>query len=57
MRLALSGACVLALAAAAGPAFADRIENPLALFNGLDKITGVTTSFEVPVNQDTSSAA
>jgi len=52
MRLIAPGACVMALTLLAGPAFAERIENPLALFNGLDKITGVTTSFEVPVNQD-----
>jgi len=52
MRFIAPGACVIALTLFAGPAFADRIENPLALFNGLDKITGVTTSFEVPINQE-----
>jgi hypothetical protein len=52
MRSTLLGACAVALACGAGPAKADRITNPLALFNGLDKITGVTTSFEVPVNQE-----
>ena len=45
-RLILGGTL---LAAAAGAAHADRIENPLAVFNGLDKITGVTTSFEIAV--------
>jgi hypothetical protein len=38
--------------AAAVPAAADRISNPIALFNGLDKITGVTTSFEVKINEE-----
>ncbi len=33
-------------AAAAGP-----IENPIAVFAGLDKITGTITSFEVPIGQ------
>ncbi len=31
------------------PAYAERIKNPIALFSGLDKITGITTSFEIPV--------
>lgn len=34
-----------------GPAFADRISNPIAVFAGLDKITGVTTTFEVPIGE------
>lgn len=46
------GACLVALIGCTGPALADRISNPIALFNGLDKITGVTTAFEVPVNQE-----
>ncbi len=36
------------------PAAAERIKNPIALFSGLDKITGVTTNFEVPVGTDKS---
>jgi hypothetical protein len=42
---------LLALAGLAlcGPARSERIKNPIALFSGLDKITGVTTNFEVPV--------
>jgi hypothetical protein len=28
----------------------ERVSNPTALFAGLDKITGVTTSFEVPID-------
>jgi hypothetical protein len=35
-----------------GPAFAERISNPFAVFNGLDKITGVTTTFEVKVGEE-----
>lgn len=34
------------------PAQAERIKNPIALFSGLDKITGVTTSFEVNVGEE-----
>jgi hypothetical protein len=37
--------------ALAGPAFAERISNPIAVFAGLDKITGVTTTFEVPIGE------
>jgi hypothetical protein len=36
----------------ATPAQAERIKNPIALFSGLDKITGVTTNFEVDVGQE-----
>ena len=47
-RLALA----LPLAAVvAEPALADRIANPIAIFAGLDKITGVTTTFEVPIGE------
>jgi hypothetical protein len=31
---------------------AERIKNPIALFSGLDKITGITTNFEVNVGQE-----
>ena len=31
---------------------AERIKNPLALFSGLDKITGVTTNFEIKVGEE-----
>lgn len=34
------------------PAQAERISNPIAVFNGLDKITGVTTTFEVPIGEE-----
>lgn len=51
-RLAGVFALGLGLALAAGPAAAERIKNPLALFSGLDKITGVTTNFEVKVGEE-----
>jgi hypothetical protein len=52
MRRALSGAAVCcALALAAGPASADRIKNPTAVFAGLDKITGRIISFEVAIGE------
>jgi hypothetical protein len=34
------------------PVAAERIKNPISVFEGLDKITGVTTSFEVPVGSE-----
>ncbi len=34
------------------PAQAERISNPIAVFNGLDKITGVTTTFEIPIGEE-----
>lgn len=46
-------AALLVMAAAAPVARAERIVNPLAMFSGLDKITGVTTTFEVPIGQQT----
>ena len=39
------------LGAAAGPAQAERIKNPIAVLAGLDKITGVTTTFEARIDQ------
>lgn len=48
---------ILAFAAIAGngvaavPASADRIDNKVAVFSGLDKITGRTTTFDVYVNE------
>jgi hypothetical protein len=33
-------------------ALAERISNPIAMFSGLDKITGVTTTFEVQIGQE-----
>jgi hypothetical protein len=34
------------------PVRAERIKNPISIFEGLDKITGVTTNFEVPVGSE-----
>jgi hypothetical protein len=45
---ALGGA---ALVLAATPAQADRIRNPIAVFAGLDKITGRIIAFEVTINE------
>jgi hypothetical protein len=39
------------LVGAPGPARAQAIQNPLAVFAGLDKITGRITTFEIPVNE------
>jgi hypothetical protein len=33
-------------------AHAERIRNPIAVFSGLDKITGITTTFEIPVGEE-----
>ena len=41
---------LFALVCAATPAKAENIENPIAVFAGLDKITATITKFEVPVN-------
>ncbi|MFN4141309.1 DUF2155 domain-containing protein [Aestuariivirga sp.] len=46
---------LLCLSASAGlPALAqsERISNPIASFAGLDKITGVTTTFEIPIGEE-----
>jgi hypothetical protein len=48
----LFSALILAAAVllAPAPARADRIANPIAIFAGLDKITGTITTFEVPID-------
>jgi hypothetical protein len=48
-------ACAFASAAiitSGMPAAAERISNPVAVFAGLDKITGLTTSFEVRIGEE-----
>ena len=40
------------LGLAASPAHAERISNPIAVFAGLDKITGITTTFEIPIGEE-----
>ena len=44
-------AAVLALAAAVVPASAEKIANPVAVFAGLDKITGRIISFDVYIDE------
>jgi hypothetical protein len=48
LRLVLAAACVLALAV---PAAAEKVANPVAVFAGLDKITGRITSFDVYIDE------
>lgn len=48
-RALILAAAVMAVSAGAG---AERIANPLAQFNGLEKITGVTTTFEIEVGRE-----
>jgi hypothetical protein len=49
----LAGAALAAVSALTAPdaALADKISNPIAVFNGLDKITGRIISFEVAINE------
>jgi len=49
----LAGAALAAVSALTAPnaAFADKISNPIAVFDGLDKITGRIISFEVAINE------
>lgn len=47
----LAAAAVLAGLATALPAHADRIANPVAIFSGIDKITGRITTFDVYVDE------
>jgi hypothetical protein len=53
MKIRLSVLALAVAAALAGmtPASADRIKNPTAMFNGLDKITGRIIAFEVAVDE------
>jgi hypothetical protein len=48
----LRWATLALLPALASPAEAERIKNPIALFSGLDKITGVTTNFEINIGEE-----
>ena len=50
-RIAVAGFAAMVGALSAGPAAADKIKNPTAVFNGLDKITGRIISFEVSVDE------
>ena len=51
LTFAAAGFAALAGAFASAPAHADKIRNPTAVFNGLDKITGRIISFEVSVDE------
>ncbi|HEY1865354.1 MAG TPA: DUF2155 domain-containing protein [Roseiarcus sp.] len=53
VRSSLAGATLAAVWALTTPdaALADKISNPIAVFNGLDKITGRIISFEVSINE------
>ena len=51
-RVALAAVALAAVSALApGPALADKISNPVAVFDGLDKITGRIISFEVKIDE------
>ncbi len=41
----------LVFCAAAGTAMAAPVQNPIAIFAGLDKITGTITTFEININE------
>jgi hypothetical protein len=48
---ALAALAGVSIAAAGAPAFAERITNPVAVFAGLDKITGRIISFDVYIDE------
>ena len=52
MRIVLIVAMLGGLASAASAAVEDRIQNPIAVFSGLDKITGRTTTFEIRIGEE-----
>jgi hypothetical protein len=43
---------LLVLASTVSPAAAERISNPIAIFAGLDKVTGLTTTFEAKIGEE-----
>ena len=43
--------CAVCLAGTPVPGYSQAHQNPLAVFAGLDKITGRITTFEIPVNE------
>jgi hypothetical protein len=47
----IGAAACAALLGAAGPALADKIKHPTAVFSGLDKITGRIIAFEVAIGE------
>jgi hypothetical protein len=50
MKLRTSAMVLMMLVVFSGAAAAERIANPMALFAGLDKITGTIITFEVPID-------
>lgn len=50
-RFVASGAAALSLAMGVVPAYAQAISNPVAVFTGLDKITGRITIFDVYIDE------
>ena len=52
MRRASLALAVMLAAADQAHAEAERMSNPIAVFAGLDKITGVTTTFEIPIGEE-----
>ena len=51
VRFGFWTAAATAVALAGGPALADKIKNPVAVFSGLDKITGRIISFEAKIDE------
>ena len=50
-HMALAIVCALAAIVFAEPVQAQKIENPVAVFSAMDKITAVVTTIEVPIDQ------
>ena len=51
MKFSVSLGVTVAAAVAATPAFADKIRHPMAVFSGLDKITGRIIAFDVAADE------
>ena len=52
MRRASLALAIMLAAMAQAHAEAERMSNPIAVFAGLDKMTGVTTTFEIPIGEE-----
>jgi hypothetical protein len=52
MRRICLALCLTGLAQTSAFAQPERLSNPIAVFAGLDKITGVTTTFEIPIGEE-----
>lgn len=51
MATTVRAAAALVVIAGCGAAAAGPVRNPIAVFAGLDKITGIITTFEVPIDE------